>query len=389
MSLASLITERNTAATSDARHACRRSVGAAVHVTTAALLLVSLGGCSWLGIKDSRGAYLEAKSIPRVVVPEGIDEPIFSDALLIPAVDDSRGISGDRLQIGLPEALSTAFGVEQIVIRKLGDERWVFIDTPPAAVWPKIRLFWEVNNMDVQFTDPRRGILETSWLSSIEGDADRVYSSLKSGVAWSNNNATVQNKFRLRIEAGIRSGSSEVHIEHKQVSLGAPVRVDTANWNGKSDDAELENKVVTELAYFLGETIPQGYSVSQGAMNIRSSRVEILPDLSNPVLRYKLDFERTWATVGEALEDARISVEDLDRTSANYFVYYDDNNYKEPGFFSKLFSDEKQIGEAKKYLVHVEDAEDGVRVTILKDADNAANALVAERLLKIIKEYSS
>ncbi|MFT4854069.1 MAG: outer membrane protein assembly factor BamC [Candidatus Pseudothioglobus sp.] len=374
MSRALLITDRNTAA---------------ARTVLVAFLLASLTGCSWLGIKDSRDDYLDAKSIPRVVVPEGLDTPVFSDALRIPAVDDSRGITGERLEIGLPEALSTAFGVEQIVIRKLGDERWVFIDTPPAAVWPKIRLFWEVNNMEVQSADPRRGILETSWLSAIEGDADRVYSSLKSGVAWSNNNATVQHKFRLRIEAGIRSGSSEVHLEHKQVTLGAPVRVDTANWNGTSDDAELENKVLTELAFFLGETIPQGYSVSQGAMNIRSSRVEILPDLSNPILRYKLDFDRTWATVGEALEDAGISVEDLDRTSANYFVYYDDSNYKEPGFFSKLFMDEKQAGEEKKYLVHIEDAEDGVRVTILKTADIPANPLIAERLLKIIKEYSS
>ena len=55
----------------------------------------------------------------------------------------------------------------------------------------------------------------------------------------------------------------------------------------------------------------------------------------------------------------------------------------------KLFMDEKQAGEEKKYLVHIEDAEDGVRVTILKTADIPANPLIAERLLKIIKEYSS
>jgi len=387
MSRALLITERNTVSSSDTRRL--PTIGTLARAVAAVFLLVSLGGCSWLGIKDSRGDYLQARSIPRVVVPEGLDQPPFNDVLLIPAVDDSRGISGERLEIGLPEALSTAVGVEQIVIRKLGDERWIFIDTPPAAVWPKIRLFWEVNNMEVQYADPRRGTLETSWLSSTEGDADSIYSSLKSGVAWGNDNATVQNKFRLTMEAGIRSGSSEVHLEHKQVPLGAPVRADTANWTNASDDLELETKVLTELAYFLGETIPQGYSISQGAMNIRSSRVEILPDRSRPVLRYKLDFDRTWATVGGALEDARISVEDLDRDAANYYVYYDDTNYKEPGFFSKLFKDGTQVGEEKKYLVHLEETEDGVHVTVLKDADTLADPLVSERLLKIIKEYSS
>ncbi|MBT5702183.1 MAG: outer membrane protein assembly factor BamC, partial [Gammaproteobacteria bacterium] len=53
------------------------------------------------------------------------------------------------------------------------------------------------------------------------------------------------------------------------------------------------------------------------------------------VLKYKLDFDRAWATVGAALEDARISVEDLDRTSAIYYVYYSSRHDPDPGFFSK------------------------------------------------------
>ena len=353
------------------------------------LLIYLLSGCSWLGISNSSDDYLKSASIPRVVVPNTLDQPPFVDALTIPPVNDARGLSGEKLDIGLPEPLSTSFGVEQIVIRKLGDNHWVFIDTPPAAVWPKIRLFWEVNNMEVQYADPRRGIIETNWLSSTGGEPDKVFNSLKSGVAWADSTATMQNKFRLTIEAGIRSGSSEVHLEHKQATLGAPVRPDTANWNGSSDDLALENKVLTELAYFLGETIPKGFSISQGAMNIRNSRVEILPDHTRPVLRYKLDFDRTWATVGAALENAQVKIQDLDRSSANYYVYYDDANYEEPGFFGRLFSDKQVVGEANRYLVHLDSAEDGIHVTVLKDQENLADPLVAERLLKIIKEYSS
>ena len=37
----------------------------------------------------------------------------------------------------------------------------------------------------------------------------------------------------------------------------------------------------------------------------------------------------------------------------------------------------------------LEEAEDGVHVTVLKDVDTLADPLVSERLLKIIKEYSS
>ena len=324
----------------------------------------------------------------------------------IPAVDDARGIGGQKLELGLPEPLSTAFGVEQIVIKRIGDNRWVFIDTPPAAVWPRIRQFWEANNLEVQTADPRRGIIESTWLASREGDADTTYASLVSGVAWADPGSTVQNKFRLTIEPGIRNGSCEIFIEHKQVPLGAPVRQDTANWNGGSDDELLENKVLSEMAYYLGENINRSIAVSREAMNIRGKRAEIIPDKEKPILKYKLSFDRAWATVNDALDNARINVDDLDRDTAVFYVFYDDtiqqepgffgrmfgsdDDDREPGFFGKLFSgDETSAVPANKYLLFLEEHEREVYVTVKKDADTLADPFIAERLLKIIKEYSS
>ncbi len=159
------------------------------------LLSLLISSCSWLGIKNNSDDYLTSDSIPRVTIPEGLDTPVFTDALIVPAVDDARGLTGVKVTVGLPDPLSTATGVEQIVIRKLGEDRWVFIDTPPAAVWPKIRLFWEVNNMELQSADARRGVLESVWLASVAGELDKVFERLRSGVAWADSNATVQNKF--------------------------------------------------------------------------------------------------------------------------------------------------------------------------------------------------
>jgi outer membrane protein assembly factor BamC len=227
-----------------------------------------------------------------------------------------------------------------------------------------------------------------------------------SGVAWADPGSTVQNKFRLTIEPGIRNGSCEVFIEHKQVPLGAPVRQDTANWNGGSDDELLENKVLSEMAYYLGENINRSIAVSREAMNIRGKRAEIIPDKEKPVLKYKLSFDRAWATVNDALDNARINVDDLDRDTAVFYVFYDDtiqqepgffgrmfgsdDDDREPGFFGKLFSgDETSAVPANKYLLFLEEHEREVYVTVKKDADTLADPFIAERLLKIIKEYSS
>lgn len=97
----------------------------------AAALTLSVAGCSWLGIGNNQDRYLEARSIEPVEVPERLDKPAFTDLMPIPEVTDSRGLAGKDMDVGLPEALGTAMGVDKIVIKKLGDDRWVFLDAPP------------------------------------------------------------------------------------------------------------------------------------------------------------------------------------------------------------------------------------------------------------------
>ncbi len=174
--------------------------------------------------------------------------------------------------------------------------------------------------------------------------------------------------------------------------MGGPYRQHEVEWDSTSDNIELEDEVLTSLAYYLGETINQTQSVSLLAAGIQETRTELIPDDRLPVLKYKLPFNRAWATVGAALEDAKIKVEDLDRTSAIYYVNYDDSRAGGSGLFSGWFSDDDEVktGKANRYLVHVDSTrEDEVQVTVRNGDRTPADALVAERLLKIIKEYST
>ena len=51
--------------------------------------------------------------------------------------------------------------------------------------------------------------------------------------------------------------------------------------------------------------------------------------------------------------------------------------------------DEEQQRLGNRYLVKLDDRPDSVQVSILKDESTPADALIAERLLKIIKESST
>ncbi len=354
------------------------------------LLAITVSGCSWIENFDRRQRYLVAEVQPGVTIPDGLDQPPFVDALDIPEVIDSRGIAGKPLDVGLPEAISTTFGVEQIVLKRLGESRWIFLDVPPSSVWPKILRFMEQSNLNIQRADPSRGIIETIWITSMEGDPEKVFEGLVTGSGWTKAEATIQSKFKITIEPGIRSGSSEVYLEQTQLPLNSPVRPDFANWDGVSDDQGLENEVLTKLAYALGETINDPV-FSIGATALQGKKAELVPDRVRPVLMYKLGFDRAWATVGGALKNARIQVEDLDRSSQTYYVYYDESIDRDPGFFSRLFSGdkEKEKDDQHRLLVHLDTKKDEVLVTVLKDTSTPADSQIAERLLSIIKESST
>lgn len=355
--------------------------------------ILILSSCGW-ATYDRREKYLEAETAEPVKVPQDLDKPPFESAMEIPDVVDVRNLGGQKVDLGLPEALSSSFGVDMIVIKRLGDERWVFVDAPPAMVWPRIRQYWEDNRMELTRADPGRGIIETDWLvASGEGEASQIYETLKSGLRFSNSRGAVRHKFRLRVESGVRAGSTEVYLVHKTLPLGAPVREDALVWDNNSDNEELEGEVLTGLARYLGDRITSERVVSVMATQIGGQKTELVPDRLRPVLKYHLAFDRAWATVGNALESARINVEDLDRSAAVYYVYYDESRAGEPGFLSRLFGgDDKEAApgdSAKRFLVQLDTREGEVHVTIKKDPSTLADALVAEKLLKIIKQYST
>jgi outer membrane protein assembly factor BamC len=363
----------------------------------AILFLSSCGWLGWFGKSDEQ-KLLETGSTAPVIIPEGLDTPRFDDEMPIPDVLDYRGLSGQSIELQLPDALSTTFGVEQIVIRRLGDDRWVFLDLPTARIWPQVVLFWEEHHMPVSSLNPREGTLETEWIIGSSGNPDEIFESLKTGSAWSNKSMAQQYKFLLRVEPGVRAGSSELYIEQIQRPLGGLERFEEARWDGKSDNPELEGKILSVLAYYLGDRMAQGPSVSLLAAGLQESKAALVAEPEGMVLKYRLDFNRAWATVGNALEDAKVSVEDLDRTSAVYYVYYTSRHDPDPGFFGRLFgrggnSEEEDTNPGHRFKVHLEPTGDEVRVTIGLVSEVAVadteSLILKERLLKLIKEYST
>ena len=83
-----------------------------------------------------------------------------------------------------------------------------------------------------------------------------------------------------------------------------------------------------------------------------------------------------------------MTVNDIDRSSQRYYVHYIPYSQKKPGFFRRLMGGGKKAQEAKdSYEVQLEEDQGEVLVTVFQQGE-LANGLIAERLLKVIKEYS-
>ncbi|MBF3197116.1 outer membrane protein assembly factor BamC, partial [Pseudomonas aeruginosa] len=115
----------------------------------------------------------------------------------------------------------------------------------------------------------------------------------------------------------------------------------------------------------------------------------------NPVLTLQSDFDRSWVSVGRALDNADIRVDDLNRSLGVYYVNIAEGAKKpdedKPGFFSRLFgggekTKEEEDAKAQRYQVRLTTVSDAVQVTVDKDINTSAPADVAQNVLEKLQE---
>ena len=352
------------------------------------LVLNGCGSLGWLGKSDEQKKLEEGSSKP-TQIPSDLDAPLFSDPMAIPEIRDFRGLSGSEIELGLPDPLATNFGVEQILIRRLGDNRWVFVDLPVATVWPRVLLFFEEKKFPLASVEVSDGRIETDWVSGSSGVAESVFESFGNRYEDETKAYLHEYSFNVLVEAGVRSGSTELYVEERN-----RLRNDesaSVSWDGKSDLPELEAKMLSALAYYIGERLAEEPSISLAAATRQTSKVEMISGENGTILRYRLDFDRTWATIGRALEDADIEVIDLDRSAGVYYVSYASLANSKVGFLKRLFNAEDKKKEGRPFLVTVS-SESGqmiVNAAPTNDSSGPEDLVLRERLIKIIKEYST
>ena len=271
-------------------------------------LALILGSCGWI-LEDHRYDYLEEKQFePIEISSEQSTRPII-DFYPIPRTEED--LVGDSYEIPLPAQVFSSGSTNEIRMHKLGEIRWLYVETLPSSVWPLMKDFWASSNFGLSYEDPNSGIFESQEL--------QVNSK--------------QTKFQMKIEHGIRQASSEIFLSHL-------IKNTDNNWIRVPVEDNLEDDVLRDALDFLSDA-PSTGGTSLVALNLNLGQKAVLKqseDGSN-FIEMNLEFPRAWAAVDRALKEALITVNDLDRTNGVFFVSF--TQEEEEGFVRRLFKRNK------------------------------------------------
>lgn len=285
-----------------------------------ALLVTGLGGCSTSGASKAQNS--PAKQREALEMPPDLTRPASDNPAAVPAggaatYSDYTGTT--PMAKADPAATDGTATPAATRLERDGAQRWLVVPGDPERVWVQTRDYFLRSNMVLIVDNPQAGVLETEWI-------DRP---VKSTSAWgqvlaSLKSTDLRDKFRIRVERGRVSGTTEVYVSH----LGLMQVVQDSDgssttriiWQPRPAEPEMEAEMLAKLlAHFgLDEQQVKGQMLAAGSERAQLVKGElILPED---------DLDAAWRRVGQALDRAGVVVEDRDRSAGIFYVRYVDSS---------------------------------------------------------------
>ena len=324
------------------------------------------------GIGSDPETYRDARILPPMDIPPELDSYTIDALYVIPENPVISGLTFED-DVPLPKPIETRRR-EGVVIQALGERRWIVIDATPAQAWPLVRDFWSELNLELDAADPGTGIMETSWLEA-------------------GNSPETRQKYRVVIEPGLHSASSEITVKHMQELRTQPIPM-IVEWPEASDDVEMERQILEAVSQYLADRndIYQASTASLLAGTIEGARKANIIDNfgSEPFLQLRIDYDRAWVQVRQALDNAEIEIVDSDRDDAVFNVRFAGiiREQPEPGFVRRLFGGSNEQPELvfRDFTVRLERNGDSIDVTSQLPEEPEEAGRLNRELLQVIIE---
>lgn len=353
------------------------------------VVVLPVSGCGALFgpegyFRDRGDDYLKAEPIAPLKLPSGVNSESLGQLFVIPPIADPDAPMPGEFEVPSPAGSeSVAEQQNEVKIQKLGERRWITVNAAPGAVWPRVRGFLADRGLPVSVIDPSRGVFETDWLAIKDDPLNK-------------------DRYQIRLEPGLRSNTTEVHVLQMTVAEVSPVRGEV-NWPASSMSAQREGWMINELSAFLArEDASQESMLAQAINSTGDRKVELVSGhVGEPQLRLNVDYARAWASVGGALGRDGFHIESSNRDQGLWQVSVseeangDDQSVEKQtdeslaGRFLRVFdfsgSGEKPVAGAGYRVLLQQHDSDSVRVVVRADDGQVLDRLDAEKLLRRIR----
>ncbi len=356
-----------------------------VAVAVAAALLV--GGCRLTRddkglFVDPRDDYLDAKTGTPLVVPEGMADLSIKDALPIPEVVEQPITKVFPREAPRPAVL-VGHDFDTVRIQRLGERNWIVLGDPPAQVWPLTKQFLADSGVGLGREDATAGVVDSAWIVVVDQEyGDVVRSAVRDGHAQHAESTGEpptpgRDRLRLRVERGIRRGSTEVHVVHERaIGVGDDVAAGIP---------QVQAEVTTKLAEYYAAGVAA--SVSMVGRDIASAnKAQIVKDDTGyPALHLRVDFDRAWATVSQALQRAELNAE-VDPASAVYSVVFPTAGRR--GWLKRIVPG-GEAGRNTPVRIHVARADEDTVISVSAPDGEPLTLELAEQVLVTLREFAA
>lgn len=274
-------------------------------------------------------------------------------------------------------------------LERLGNVRYLSTALPPDQLWPQLQEFWKERGLALVVDQPDVGVMETDWAENRARLSDDFIRRTIGRVFDSFYDTGERDKFRTRVERSERG--TDIYITHRGMEEVYTSQLkDSTTWKPRGSDPLLEGEMLSRLMVKLGaKTEAAKAAVAQSsaaAAPVAPARARVLTDRPAATLQLDESFDRAWRRVGLALDRSGFTVEDRDRAQGLYFVRYVDPaqaGKEEPGFFAKLFTNDKLSGPIR-YRVNVKAEGDVSTVSVYDAKGQPENGDAGQRIVKLL-----
>jgi outer membrane protein assembly factor BamC len=372
------------------------------------IALLVLAGCGSYNVDDvlpdkAVEYKRETQAGRNLEIPPDLTSDRINDKMSVP--DNFGGVSTSYSEYVTDRRLRGADGstpnvaggsvlpeLDDLEIRRDGENRWLWVNAPAEDVWQRVTNFWQENGILLVEQDPTVGVMRTSWLENrAEISRDFITDTIRRAFDGLYEVGT-RDQYRVRLERDGR-GATELYLTHfgmeEQVIQASGGGVENTVWQPRERDPQLEAEMLRRIMVFLGAGDERARAELAAASQRQVARSELINTTEGVELRIDESFSRAWRLVGLALDRVGFAVEDRDRSAGIYYVRYNDpaRQDADKGWLSNLaFWSDDDVDTVNRYQVRVGSVDDRTVVRVANEQGEPDQSRTALRILTLLQE---